>query len=71
MSRIASVNDPGSEYQKYIRVEAGSEAEALSLAESEASRRGWNILRTKQSPIGQFHFLCGTHSTTKPYPPGF
>lgn len=71
MSRVAAVNDPGHEYQKYIRVEADSVATARSLADAEASRHGWRIVETKESPMGNHHFLCTTPSTTKRYPPGF
>jgi hypothetical protein len=71
MANVASVNDPGHDFQKYILVEASSEAEANALAQAEASSRNWSITASKESPIGSFRYLCSTPYTTKPYPPGF
>ncbi|MEI6705496.1 MAG: hypothetical protein WCL71_18485 [Deltaproteobacteria bacterium] len=65
MGRVAGVYDPGYDWLKVIRVEADSEGEAQSLAEDEASKTGWRIMKSMQIPIGNFHFLCGKGHETK------
>jgi hypothetical protein len=71
MGRVAFVNAPGHEYQKYIRVEADCVVSAHFLAEAEASRHGWQTVEAKESPIGNHHLLCTTPDATKRYSPGF
>jgi len=68
MGRVAGVSDPGYDWLKVIRVEADSEGEAQSLAQDEASKAGWRIMKSMQIPIGKFHFLCGKGNETKANP---